>query len=555
MIYASFDAVGVAIEAASRADGPVMQDRARYIPFFETAERYIHAHKLIISGGAANLMLLGRALGPGDFFYEIRTPHALGDARALVAAFYELDPDGVGHYAHMTTDIPGAEFTLVVDERPLFRVKSLERFRGTQLADVLNPSTRPSFFARDSDGKGLPLLCMPPEVQLIGVYAALSDPSMAGEWLQLLGDEDAMRTLFAGEARERIMAVGGGSGSRGNSAASRSNSAAATRLVTALLTEFAPLTGRVLLGSYAIDVLLQPCGDGGRKAREGASERLQLATSNPFDEEAAEVGKIAARLGLNVQSSAHEPKTPIEGHLMKKLTVYLLRPDKSRVPVVDIFNAGEYGLVPFVQTGAGAATGGAGKVRQKRRSGRRRPQPAAEEEAEGLLRDGGVKRASRPAVAPMTPVGTPFVVMKFLLVDVWTIQLLHRMGAATAAYARQVLQGLVGEFDAAARAYAFRRETPEQFGEVFPVGINSHIGTHFDPVIRMKRERFQASVDSAQKGGKKRFIPPYYPARQQKTHGHENGQQPPPKAGGGGQQPSNDTLAAYYAENEEVGWG
>jgi hypothetical protein len=488
-MYKSINAVEMAIAAAESPDGAVMRDRARFTPFFEAAERYVHEHDLIVGGDTATRLLLGNPLGPEDYFYELYSSRALDDARALTAILYGLDPEGLGHYANMTTGVPRKEFSINVDERTLFRVKALEIHRGARAADIIVPSLRPSDFARDPGGKPLMLQCMGPEIQLMDVYAALTNPARAGEWPSLLRAEERLRGMYTEEVRDKIKAVGdetqGGEEELPTSA-----------LIAALASEYVPRSGHAAVGGYAVRSLEAGGAD-------GCQPRLQLVTSNTFREEEQAVTRIASRLGFNVQSTKNEPKVPTDDRL-RRMTMYILRPGSRREPFLDVYNPGEYELVPFV--GTPPPTGGRAAPRRRGPERTRSPRPKAA--------PSGVE-----ALPPGAPVGTPFVVLRFLLVDAWTIQLLFRMGVTSAQYTRQVLRELLAGFERAAAAYLRLREAGS-FEAIFPLGVDSYIGSYVDPIRHQKRQRFGPAAKEAARG-KRMYYPPYYPARDAEAAGEK----------------------------------
>ncbi len=437
-MYASLPAVELAIEAAEAEGGAVERDRRRFVPFFEGAEEYAAQKGMIVGGRAATLFLLGAPLGPSDHLYEFYSSNALADARALADLVHARAPEGLGHYAVMTTRVPQQEFEVAADERPLFRVRALAVHRGARAADVVVPSRRPARYARDAAGRPLELLCMGPEIQLMDVYAALADPSRAADWPALLEEEEGLRALFFGEVGDKVAAaVGGGAAGR--------PAPPAAALAEALLAEYVPRTGHALVGSRAL-----AAAAGAQRGRG----RLQVVTENDFADEEKDVARVARRLGLRVEATVNDPRLPTDERL-RRMTVYLV--GERREPVLDVYNAAAHRLVAF-SPGAGG----------------------------------------RP------PLGSPFVLLRFLLVDAWTIQLLLRMGAVAAPFARQVLGETVRDFGAAARAYRAAREAGD-FEAVFPAHF---VGRFVDPAIAAKRERHRAGS-----GPGRRFYPPYYPAK------------------------------------------
>ena len=443
-MYSAIDAASLAVEAAKK---PVMRDRERFVPFFEAAEKYVHDHNMVVGGAAATRLLLGDPPGPSDFFYELYSDNALRDARALTEAMYELDPENLGHYAYMMTKEPLKSFEILVDERPLFLVKALDVHRGARAADIIVPSIRPASFAKESpDGEPLPLRCMGPEIQLMNIYAALADPSEAGEWSTLLRAEEKLRALYNDEIRGKIAEATGDEKTGG--APPRIN-----KLIEALAQNYLHRSGHAVIGSRAVSAL------SGEPAK--GPPRLQLVTANTFQEEERAVRRIASRIGFNVQSTKNEPKVPTDTRL-RRMTMYVQRPGERREPFLDVYNAGEYQLV--------------------------------------AVNDGASKSSL---------MGSVFTVMRFLLVDAWTIQLLFRMEVTSAQYTRQILRDLVHNFDLAAEAFQTLLRT-EEFDKILPP---TYIGRFQDPILLAKREHYQA-IMTPRAGRRRTFFPPFYPAKE-----------------------------------------
>jgi hypothetical protein len=102
--------------------------------------------------------------------------------------------------------------------------------------------------------------------------------------------------------------------------------------------------------------------------------------------------------------------------------------------------------------------------------------------------------------------------MRFLLVDAWTIQLLLRMEAVSAPYARRVLHELLTDFRAVAAVYLEARKRGD-FGRIFPA---SYVGRYEDPVIFQKRQSFGPAARRPKKKGRRTYFPPYFPAAKKK---------------------------------------
>lgn len=441
-MYQHIPVVEYALAAAESSGETVMRDRRSFIPFLRAAETYAHDHGLILGGTVATLLLQKEKLGSSEFFYELYSVNAQADAQALADLIYAVAPEGLARYTvAMSRAAAQPEFEILVDERPLILVKTLIIHRGARIIDVLTPSVRPAYFARDAKNAPLPLLCMGPEVQLIAIYSALSDPSRAGEWATLVAAEEKLRMIFEREIRGKMStalseAVGGGG----------PNDSAT--LIAALVREYVPLEGHALVGIQALT------------KKRVSPGRIQLVSANPFHDEEAAVRKIANRLGFSVSSARHEPQVPTDCKL-RRLTMYIVHSGGRREAFLDVYNSGTYQLVACQS------------VKSKN---------------------------------DKTMLGTAFTVLRFILVDIWTIQLLFRMGAVPIQYARQLLSELVAGYTSAAAAYLAARDA-DRFDVIFSA---EYIGQFRDPTICAKRDRFRSGGSSG--GG-------YYPAKKPREAG------------------------------------
>ena len=217
---------------------------------------------------------------------------------------------------------------------------------------------------------------------------------------------------------------------------------------------------------------------GAGRVQVGTAERLQVVAAAGLEAEEAAVRKVAGGLGLAVQTTLNDPKVVGDGRL-RRLTFYL-HTGPRREAVLDVYNAGGHEVVPYVRGPGGGAR------------------------------------------------GTFFVRLRFALVDVWTVQLLHRMGLVSADYTRAALRRLVAEARAVGAEYVAARAAGD-YPAIFPEdagdagGAGGYAGRYEDPYLYAKRHREEVAAQKGagkgagkQKGAgkpKKAFIPNYYPAR------------------------------------------
>ncbi len=494
------------------------RDRARFDRFFAAIESFASENEMIVGGLAAIRLLLaaeapstGKAAEALDsYFYELYSAAPVDDARALTQKLYALDPDGLGHYAAMLTRVPGKELVISLAGRDLVVVRGLATHKGVRVLDLVLPSARPGQFVET--GAPPRLLCFGPELSLMSVVAALCDPSRAAEWPPLLTTETKLRGFYLAEHRTRTTEFLKKLGGRGqNNEIVRNDKPAAlkARLVLSLVVTLAGIDTRadageprVLVGGFSkqsgqagrLSSGAQGPGPGDQTAVTLLLGRIQLATPNKMAAEATAIQAIATRVfaeagarGASVQTLVHNPAIPTEARL-RRLTVYL-QVGAAREPIADVFNAAEYGLVPFVPARVSLA-------------------------AQGFA----------PARSPSTRsmqvrLGTPFVQMRFQLINIWTMRLQAKLGAAAPEFAENVTNAMLRAYQEAGRkldqklaaiAEAFAGGDPkadEGLAELFPATADRVIGFFEDEAIAKKRAAWAAAESSRSRHG------PYYPAR------------------------------------------
>jgi hypothetical protein len=496
-MYTQLDVVG---EAEARADAVALKDRARYLKFFEAAERFAAEAGLIVAGSAATRLLLGdhpedptSSTAPppvtrDSFQCDFFSGQAPAHARALAEVLYKVDPAGLGHYVTVLTKVAGYLLTVTVDGRDLFTVTALPVHRGVRTADVVIPSQRPAQFARGGDGRPIQLQCTGPEIQLMGVYAALCNPAKAGSWGKLLATERSLRELFRAEIRRKIETAV----ARARDAQKEGGASQATdRLWSRLRGEYATGPGRVLVGPAAV-ALVAPGRPGAGPRGRG---RLQVVAAGELEAEAGKVAALAREEGLEAQWTQNDPKIPTDPRL-RRLTVHVVQ-GARREPILDIYNAAAHELIPFATLGEGGELMGS---------------PAGEDgdgRAEGGRRGPGAGARRRPGPTEGGPaglkIGTPFALMRFRLADMWTMQVLMRMKAVDAAYGRSVLLEMLGEYEAVAAHYeGVARELDPEHAAALLLPPAAYIGRLEEPELALKR--------AAQTRAPGKFFPPYLPA-------------------------------------------
>ena len=461
-----FDSLDVVGTAEKLATDTVLEDRLRYKPFMEVIEKYVSSStgkpEMVVGGKAATRLLLRQAQKSGGppppdaYSMELFSGKAQHHAKQLADLLYAVAPDSLGHYVKV--DIYAAEASIAINARDMVKIKLLPIRKGAALADMVIPTNVPAQFITAQ------IPCMGPEIQLMDTYRALCDPAQADDWADLIRDEKQLRDLFLRGIKAKIKEATGG---RAESPAPKADA----EFWHAMLEKFVRGTGRVVIGNAASNPAMIAQGH----------HRVQLVTANRLKEEAEDLQRLAATHSIKISTAINDPSVPIDPRL-QRLTGYVLTGDGKREAFINIFGAGQYELIPWVEKA-------------------------------------GVR------------VGTPIVVMRFRLVDIWTIQLLLHIKSITAGYARSVMYDALRDYEKAAEDLdrLLRGEATQTIRGLFPflqgaIGDGrGFVGHWIDPIVAQKRIAWSARKENPF------FHPPYFPAIKNKT-GSQSARPPAPSS-------------------------
>lgn len=217
----------------------------------------------------------------------------------------------------------------------------------------------------------------------------------------------------------------------------------------------APSPSVVALRQYILDheehVVVGPWALGDR------TRRLQIIPTRPVKDVVADLTQRARALSIPITAASNDPLLPGDEKL-RRVTVYVRGGPAQQQQLVDMFNLAEYSLVPF-------AAG----------------------------RKDGVRRQ-----------GTPPLVLRMQIADLWTVILLHRLSRLT----RATLDQLIAQIGADIRRVgdALTRALENDADGVLPTSSGRYFGHWLDAELAEKRTAFEARLTRD-----RRFYP-YAPA-------------------------------------------
>jgi hypothetical protein len=443
------ETVGVA-QAAAFDRG--RKDRERFVPFLVAVEEFARAQKRVIGGRAATLMLMtggpdiSKELPLDAFHLVVYSPDPMRDASTLARKIYALDPKGLAQYTVM---LPRHGTGRATEASIIVAQREVARILGLPRYRGVHIYELISPEMRPglfSDKQVQKTPCLGPEVQLLGSYSALCNPGRAGDWPQVLIEERRLREVFLANFEDKIQMRIDG----GKPSGGRSAGGGLPELRRAIAERFLCREGRVWL----VDA-----------ESEEAGRRPACVSVFPLAKEQEALGAIADKLGAHVHFLENDPQL-LDDTQMRRLTLYFKR-GEHREPILDVYNIASYEAFPYLRRTYGPA-----KTQYK--------------------------------------LATAFGQARFLLVDVWTIQLLWKMESISESYAMRQLKMLLVRY----RKLVPLMNDPET---AFPALPTHFVGRIDDPELAGKRRAFAAgrAAKSAPRGrdGKKAFRPgPYFPA-------------------------------------------
>lgn len=304
--------------------------------------------------------------------------------------------------------------------------------------------------------------CFGPEVLLINLYADLVNPSKRKEWSSIFKIENDMSSEIISHLTERI---GGGKRTKRSNLVDqmmdvyfgniiRSTSKKGRTKYDLEYDLHAPYNvpdskyKNILLNNYICDshVLI------GQTAMNIYSNvykigRLQIITCRPFNEE---IKILKGLLGGSITYSVNNLKIPTNLNL-HKMTIYY-----EKYPIIDIYDAGNFELITY-----------------------------------NSIAD--ISNISE--IKSDIYIGTPFVVMRFRLVDIWSTLFNTKAGFISKDIAMPVIHKLIGDY-----IEIRNKMNVLKISNIFPL---KYIGIYEDPILNKMRIAARLKV---------KFIPPYIPS-------------------------------------------
>lgn len=421
-------------ELEQLADQTVLDnDRLLYRPFFERAELFCAENNILIGGRVGIDLLVGREVHRDSFFWELYCDDTFNNAKTLANALYKT------HSPH----VPARTVSLRTDIKHReftisVNTRFLFRFYSLDKYRGLKLVNVMGPAARSSYFTHTQIKLIPEEIQLIDVYRTLYSPVKVSMWKDELENENKIYELIQDYIDTKAISeiTGGGNDLRH-----------ASRDMSSLLLEKI-LSGddHVVIGDYALAAL----------GLENSPSRMQFITKMDIDTLTDHIGKLFARsykhfAKFKTTYVKYSLNIPSDFQILK-YTIYL-NDGKEKTAIADVFNSGQFEMIPFTRT----------KIQQYAKC----------------------------------RIGNPWVLLRFLFIDIWTLKLILNIGKDNPEYIKNKIKTNIR------RANALREIILKDLTSSFQ--LTDYIGTFINETVA--KRKLIKELDEK--------IPTYYPANSQ----------------------------------------
>lgn len=301
-------------------------DRMLYLPFFTRAEEFCIENSVLIGGRVGIDLLVGREITKDSFMWDLYCDDTFNTTKTLADELSRVvSPHIPARTVSLMTNIRHKEFTLSINARVLFKIYSMDKYRGIKLVDLMGPATRTSYFTH------APIKLVSEEMQLIEIYRNLYTPKKLHMWESELAAEDKIYSLISDTLGEKaVKELSGG--------IEKFNKTAAEEII---LRKIVAGSDNVLIGDYALEAL-----------GLSSASRLQFISSMRVDDIAAAVEMVLKndirRIKVRVArvTFVKYPLNIPSDFQIAKYTLYVNN-GREQTPIADVFNSSTFEMIPY----------------------------------------------------------------------------------------------------------------------------------------------------------------------------------------------------------------
>lgn len=369
----------------------VYDERLQYNDIYNTIEDFIvkanstqslkRDTRIIIGGSMGINLLLERERTFRDFQYILYTENSLVHVNSLTNEIAKIIATNSKTWiVKMKSSIPDVKYEIYVDNRPMVTVYTLKS-DPVKTYDLIEPMTVKSF-----DGKKQ-LIVLSPEMYLLDVYRTLYSPSDVGMWEDTLIDEQHLFELL----QKRLSILGGAN----DLTSDRS------KIENAILEHYVCDDDRVVLvGEHAFKVLANNGALPTLKNMQMSSNVIYVLSSMSEEESFNKIKDIVRKAtGRDIPVTKNTKSSNVMQDFRLQRTTIKIGAENDQKEIMYIYNSPSFDLIPF-----NTVKNNTGKTIQ---------------------------------------VGNPFVLMRFLLIDLWVIRWVREMKKVNEFFAKKRISNIL----------------------------------------------------------------------------------------------------------------
>lgn len=285
-------------------------DRSLYYIFYETVEKYISDKPIYVGDKVASMLLCNMKLNCDTTVWNLYADDVYDTAIKITNIVFQAKSKHIStKTTTMLTNIPNKEYTIYVNARMLFKLYSIQKYRGESLAKVFGNVQVSGFF-------GNKIYSVGEDVILIELYRILYSPSRQSDWLDCL---DMEKKIFNRIQQKDISKIGQGETKK--------------NITDDIYRLLSSMDSTVVVGEYALKhfkIINQ-------------ANRLQIITD--VDPEHIK-NIIKHELGQEIVVVNHNIRLQFDFQITKN-SVYVKHNDNQTL-LVEIYNSTTYELVPYI---------------------------------------------------------------------------------------------------------------------------------------------------------------------------------------------------------------
>lgn len=303
-------------------------DRMLYSVFFVAAEAFCVANSVLLGGRVGIDLLVGRPLTKESFFWELYCDDTFNIAKNFVIELSRThSPHIPANTTSLQTNIRHKEFSVFINARLLFKIYSMDKYRGIKLIELMGPATRTSYFTKN------PIKCIAEEMQLISIYRTLYSPAKLPHWKDAIENEQKIYDLIKeaiGVKATTSLVTGGASAKL-----------AAKNIHLCLIRDLIKPNSYILIGDHAMTAM----------GLLDSGSRVQFIAPDDIDDIRKKCERCILRRDTDIKITymRYQLNLPDDFQILK-YTLYLNDKD-GQVAIADIFNSSAFEPIPFARVG------------------------------------------------------------------------------------------------------------------------------------------------------------------------------------------------------------